>query len=373
LGAVVVDALVERSNFDGKLIDDVIFGCVSQTGAQSANVGRNVVLSCKKVPLTVPGTTCDRQCGSGQQAIHFAAQAVMSGTQDVVIAGGVEVMSLCPIGSNVMDGVANGRGMPWSGEGVQNNFGEGVNFSQFTGAELLAKKAALTKEQLDKFSYESHVKAAKATKAGYFRNEIIPVEGLERKSDKKVTMATDEGIRYNVSLQKMRAMKPMAEGGVISAACASQISDGAAAMLICNEAGLRKLGVKPRAKIVTLALAGSDPVMMLYGPIPATKNALRKANMSLDEIDLYEVNEAFASVPYAWAKELKADFKKLNINGGAIALGHPLGCTGVKLMTTLVNNLERTNKRFGLLAICEGGGTANATIIERLDYMRSRL
>ncbi len=368
LGAVVCDALVDRVGFNGALVDDVVFGCVSQTGAQSANMARNVVLSTKKLPITVPGVTCDRQCGSGQQAIHFAAQAVMSGTQDIVIAGGVEVMSKVPIGSNVADGMANGRGNPWAGVRIQQAYGEGIQFSQFTGAELLAKKAGLTKSDLDSFAFESHRKAAAATRAGYFKNEIVPVSGLERKTEKIVKHDKDEGIRYNASLAKIQRLRPLAgDGGVISAGTASQISDGAAAMLICNEEGLRKLGVRPRARIVSLALAGSDPVMMLYGPIPATRNVLKRAKLSLNDIDLYEVNEAFASVPCAWAKELNADYKKLNINGGAIALGHPLGCTGVKLMTTLLNNLERTNKKYGLLAICEGGGTANATIIERLD------
>mmetsp|Transcript_14514 Transcript_14514/g.35369 ORF Transcript_14514/g.35369 Transcript_14514/m.35369 type:complete len:404 (-) Transcript_14514:108-1319(-) len=374
LGAAVCDALVERNNFDAKLVDDVIFGCVSQYGAQSANIGRTIVLSSKHLPISVPGTTVDRQCGSGQQAIHFAAQAVMSGTQDIVIAGGTEVMSLVPIWSAVSDGVKMGRGDAFSGKGIQKRFGQGVRFSQFVGADLLARKHKITREEMEIFSADSHAKAAEATKKGFFKNEIVPLEGTDRKSGSKVMHSLDEGIRYNVSMEKLKKLKPLnGPDGLITAAAASQISDGAAAMLICNEAGLRKLGATPRAKIISLGLAGSDPVVMLGGPIPATRNALSKAGMDINQIDLYEVNEAFASVPMAWAKALNADFGRLNVNGGAIALGHPLGCTGVKLMTTLVNTLERTNKRYGLLAICEGGGTANATIIENLRNRKSKL
>eukprot|EP00466_Bigelowiella_natans_P015791 jgi/Bigna1/67732/fgenesh1_pg.4_\ len=381
LGAAVIDGLVDRVGMSGSLVDDVIMGCVSQYGAQTANLCRTSVLASKKLPLEVPGVTVDRQCGSGQQAIHFAAQAVMSGTQDVVIAAGVEVlyervktdsMSLVPIGSPVLDGIKygsddsdydDGRGNPYATTGIQDKYGKGVMFSQFKGAELLAKEYQLTREEIDEFSHSSHIKAGQATKKGVFSNEIVPLQGTDRKTGEVVLHDKDEGIRYNPNLAKMKSLKPLQEGGVVSAAAASQISDGAAAMLICNEEGLKKIDARPRARIVALALAGSDPVMMLKGPIPATKAVLKKAGMSLGDIDIYEVNEAFASVPLAWAKALKADMKKLNVNGGAIALGHPLGCTGVKLMTTLVNTLERENKRYGLLAICEGGGTANATVI----------
>mmetsp|Transcript_28820 Transcript_28820/g.56108 ORF Transcript_28820/g.56108 Transcript_28820/m.56108 type:complete len:399 (-) Transcript_28820:146-1342(-) len=366
LGATVCDALVERVGFDGALVEDVIFGCVSQVGAQSANVGRNVVLSSKKLPITTPGVTVDRQCGSGQQALHFAAQAVMSETQDIVIAGGVEVMSTVPIGSNV----GRNQGHPYLSLGIQDKYGEESRFSQFIGAELLAKKYDLNREEIDLFALESHRKAASAIKKGHFNNEIIPLQGFDRKSGSVVVHEHDEGVRFNPNLDKMRKLKPLNKKptGVITAAAASQISDGAAALLLANEAGLRKLGARPRARIVAMALAGSDPRIMLEGPIPATLAVLKKANMTIDDIDVFEVNEAFASVPMAWLKGVKADAKKLNVNGGAIALGHPLGCTGAKLMTTLVNTLERENKRYGLLAICEGGGTANATIIERLDY-----
>jgi len=362
LGAQVVDELVRRTKIDGAQVDDVIFGCVSQIGAQSANLGRGVVLSSELLPESVPGTTVDRQCGSSQQAIHFAAQAVMSGTQDCVIAGGVEVMSLIPIGSNVMDGAAAGRGMP-VGEGMQKRY-PGVVFSQFEGAEILASRFGVKREELDQLGYLSHQRAAAATQKGYFKREIVPVKGYDKKADKEVLHEVDEGIRPGVKLEKMATLPTLKQGGVITAGTASQICDGAAAIMICNENGLRKLGLKPRAKIVGLALAGDDPVMMLGGPIPATKNVLARTGLTMADMDLYEVNEAFASVPLAWLKELKGDLNKLNVNGGAMALGHPLGGTGAKLMTTLLHELERRGGRYGLQAICEGGGTANATIIE---------
>jgi len=368
LGAVVVDALVERNGFDPSLIDDVIFGCVSQIGSQAGNLGRNVVLS-SKLPESVPGTTVDRQCGSSQQALHFAAQAVMSGTQDIVIAGGVEVMSLVPIGSNIMDGMAAGRGMP-SGDNIQKRY-PGVMFSQFEGAEIVANKFDITREEMEELAYNSHKRAFEATRDGKFKNEIIPVTGYDKKKDAEVVHNTDEGIRWPTQLDKLKTLpllKP--EGGRITAATASQICDGSSAMLICNEAGLKKLGVRPRAKIVALALAGDDPVMMLGGPIPATKNVLQRAGLTIDDMDLYEVNEAFASVPLAWQKEIGADLNKLNVNGGAMALGHPLGATGTKIMTTMLNELEKRNLRYGLQAICEGGGTANATIIERIPQSK---
>merc|ERR1712137_473057 len=365
LGATVVDALVDRNGVNPELVDDVIFGCVSQIGAQAGNIARNVVLS-SKLPESVPGTSVDRQCGSSQQALHFAAQAVMSGTQDIVIAGGVEVMSLVPIGSNVMDGMANGRGMPFNSEGMSKRY-PGVMFSQFEGAEILAKKYDITREQMEQSAVASHKRGFEATKEGRFAREIIPVTGHNAKDDKEFVHDKDEGIRYPADpakLAKLPLLKP--EGGRITAATSSQICDGASAMLVVNEAGLKKLGVRPRAKVVALALAGDDPVMMLGGPIPATHNVLQRAGLRINDMDLYEVNEAFASVPLAWAKAVGADLEKLNVNGGAMALGHPLGATGTKIMTTLVNELERRNARYGLQAICEGGGTANATIIERL-------
>jgi len=374
LGASVCDALIERLGIKGSQIDDCIFGCVSQIGAQSCNVGRNVVLSSRKMPISVPGVSVDRQCGSGQQAIHFAVQAVMSGEQDVVIAGGVEVMSTIPIFSNFRAVKKNGRGHPHQSAGIEAKYGKGVEFSQFEGAELLAKKYNIDREEMDQFAFTSHIKASNATKLGKFKNEIVPVMGIDQKTKKLVIHDSDEGIRENISLTKLRTLKPLlTKKDLVTAGTSSQISDGAAALLICNKKGMERLGVSPRGRVVSLALAGSCPRIMLEGPIPATKKALEKAGMKISDIDFYEVNEAFASVPLAWKKALNADEKRLNINGGAIALGHPLGCTGVKLMTTLLNSLEQENKRFGLLAICEGGGTANATIIENLSYKQSKL
>mmetsp|Transcript_4511 Transcript_4511/g.8573 ORF Transcript_4511/g.8573 Transcript_4511/m.8573 type:complete len:406 (+) Transcript_4511:30-1247(+) len=365
LGGQIINALVDRTNIKPDVVDDVIFGCVSQIGAQSANLARMCVLA-SKLPITVPGTTVDRQCGSSQQAVHFAAQAVMSGTQDCVIAGGVEVMSMIPIGSNVADSVSKGRGLPMP-QSVKDRFPEctGIMFSQFEGAEILAKKCGVTRQEMDEFAVLSHARAVEATKNGYFKNEILPLTGFNKKEEKECLHDTDEGIRPGTNIEGLSKLKPLKKnGGLITAAAASQICDGASGVLICNERGLKKLGLSPRAKIVSLALAGTDPVMMLYGPVPASKTALAKANMTINDMDLYEVNEAFASVPLAWKKELNADMAKLNVNGGAMALGHPLGATGTKLLTTLVNELERRKKKYGLLAICEGAGTANATIIE---------
>jgi acetyl-CoA acetyltransferase family protein len=378
LGAHVVNALLDRNKVDGNLVDDVIFGCVSQIGGQSANLGRNIVLA-SRLPEAVPGTVVDRQCGSSLQAFHFAAQAVMSGTQDIVICGGVESMSTVPIGSNVMDGMSKNRGAPIT-PSIRDKYTElkGPMFSQFEGAELLAKKCNVSREDMDKLALLSHQRAEAATKGGYFTNEIVPYTVVDPTTKASTVHDKDEGIRFKMdiaALQKLPVLKKDPEDpGRITAGTSSQICDGASAVLVCNEAGLKKLGLKPRAKVVALALAGSDPVTMLYGPVPATKNALQKANLKIGEIDLYEVNEAFASVPLAWLKEVGADINKLNVNGGAMALGHPLGGTGTKLISTLVNELERRKQRYGLLAICEGGGTANATIIERCsEAPKSRL
>lgn len=365
LGAIVCDALVERTKIDGAMIDDVIFGCVSQVGAQAGNVARGIVLASKKIPITVPGTTVDRQCGSSQQAIHFAAQAVMSGVQDVVIAGGVECMSTIHIGSNIADGMKNGRGLPITPD-MQKKYNVKL-FSQFEGAELLAAKYDLTREYMDQFAVASHQKGAAATKAGRFKNEIIPVMGADPKTGEAKLLSVDEGIRADTTMEGLAKLKLLKEGGRMTAGSASQITDGAAAILICNERGLKKLGLKPRAKIVSMALAGSDPVIMLEGPIPATERAFKQSGLTMKDMDVYEVNEAFAPVPLSWLKALGGDINKINMNGGAMALGHPLGCTGAKIMTTLVNELERQGKRYGIQAICEGGGTANATIIERVD------
>ena len=364
LGATVLNELVQRLDMDPSLVDDVIFGCVDQVGAQSGNIARNAVLS-STFPESVPGTSVDRQCGSSQQAIHFAIQAVMSGTQDIVIGGGVEVMSMVPIGAAVKDGFDAGHGFPFDSDGMKKRY-PGIFFSQFTGAELVAEKWNLSREDLDKFALESHQKAANATDSNFFDREILPVQGKNSEGINDMVIA-DEGIRFDASLDKLSGLKTVIENGVITAGNASQITDGAAAVMVCNDAGLKKIQANPRAEIVSIAVVGDDPVFMLTGPIPASKKALSAANLSIDDIDLYEVNEAFAPVPLAWAKELKADRKKLNVNGGAMALGHPLGATGAKLMTTLLHEMERTESEFGLQAICEGGGTANATIIKRVS------
>ena len=364
LGAKVLDELVTRLDMDPALVDDVVFGCVDQVGAQSGNVARNAILS-SSFPESVPGTSVDRQCGSSQQAIHFAIQAVMSGTQDIVIGGGVEVMSMVPIGAAVKDGYDAGHGLPFDSEGMKERY-PGVFFSQFTGAELVADKWNLSREDLDKFALESHQKAAHATESKYFDREILPVEGRNAEGIDDLVMA-DEGIRFDASLDKLAGLNPVTEGGVITAGNASQITDGAAAVMVCNDAGLKKIQANPRAEIVSISVVGDDPVFMLTGPIPASIQALKTANLTIDDMDLYEVNEAFAPVPLAWAEDLKADRSKLNVNGGAMALGHPLGATGAKLMTTLLHEMERRESTYGLQAICEGGGTANATILKIIN------
>jgi len=363
LGAEVIDALVARTGVAVEEIDDVVFGCVSQVGAQSSNIARNVCIS-SVLGESVPGTTVDRQCGSGQQAIHFAVQAVLSGTQDLVIAGGVESMSQVPIGANIVDGYKMEHGLPY-GKRMSERY-PGVQFNQFTGAEMLARKYELTTDELNAFALDSHVKAKRAVEEGRFEQEIVPVE-IELEDGTREMHVRDEGIRMDATLGAIAGLEPMQKDGLLTAANASQICDGAAAVMIASGATCKRLGLKPMARIVALSVIGSDPVIMLEGPIPATEKVLAKAGMSLGEIDLFEVNEAFGSVPLAWAKALGADLEKLNVNGGAQALGHPLGGTGAKLMTTLVHELHRSGKRYGLLAICEGGGTANGTIVERVD------
>ena len=362
LGAAVVDALVEKSGVSVDQVDDLIFGCVSQVGAQSSNIGRNVCLS-SVLGEDVPGTTVDRQCGSGQQAIHFAAQAVMSGTQDVVVAGGVESMSQVPIGANIVDGYKADHGLPY-GEKIAERY-PGVQFNQFVGAEMLAEKFELTTDELNEFALSSHMKAKLAVEEGRFTGEIVPIE-VELEDGSRATHYQDEGIRMEATLDAIAGLQPMQEGGKLSAANASQICDGAAAVLVVNGETCERLSLKPLARIVAMSVVGSDPVIMLDGPIKATEKVLEKAGLQISDIDLYEINEAFGSVPLAWAKAVNADLEKLNVNGGAQALGHTLGGTGAKLMTTLVHELQRTGKRYGLLAICEGGGTANGTIIERI-------
>ncbi|MAO41193.1 MAG: acetyl-CoA C-acyltransferase [Pseudohongiella sp.] len=363
LGAAVVDELLDRSAVSADVIDDVIFGCVSQIGAQAGNLARNVVLA-SRLDISVPGVTVDRQCGSSLQAIQFGAQAVMSQTQDMVICGGVECMSLIPIGSNISDGIANGRGVP-RGERIDELY-PGIEFSQFTGAELLGNKYHLSRLELDKFGVLSHQRAAHATRNGYFHREIVPVEVTTEAGDIE-THTVDEGIRYDASLDAMSGLQPLRPGGLITAGTASQISDGAAAVLVASRRAVERYNLPVRARIHTLATVGSDPEIMLEGPIPATEKLLERADLTIDDIDLYEVNEAFGSVPLAWAKAVGADLRRLNVNGGAQALGHPLGATGAKLTTTLLHELERREARFGLVVICEGGGTANAMLIERVD------
>ena len=363
MGAMVLDELIRKTGIDPKDVDDVIFGCVDQVGAQAGNLARNSVLA-SSLPESVPGTTIDRQCGSSQQALHFATQAVMSGTQDVVIAGGVEVMSIVPIGASITDGMNANHGFPFNADGIEKRY-PGIFFSQFTGAELVADKWNLSREDLDKFALQSHLKAAAASKAELFNGEILPLQGKNDNGNDAMVIL-DEGIRYDASIEALAGLKTVTEGGVITAGNASQITDGASAIMVCNDAGLKKITSDPRALIKTITVVGDDPVFMLTGPIPASKLALKKANLTINDMDLYEVNEAFAPVPLAWSIELEADQSKLNVNGGAIALGHPLGATGTKLMTTMLHELERREGKYALQAICEGGGTANATIIERL-------
>eukprot|EP00756_Hemistasia_phaeocysticola_P024908 Hpha_TRINITY_DN15978_c0_g1::TRINITY_DN15978_c0_g1_i1::g.74785::m.74785/K00626/E2.3.1.9, atoB; acetyl-CoA C-acetyltransferase len=374
LGAQVVDECIRRSGVPPAAVDDVICGCVSQIGAQAGNVGRNIVLSSSVLPESVPGTTVDRQCGSSQQALHFAAQAVMSGTQDVVVACGVELMSLIPIASNIALGAKNKMGVPFGNQGWKKNYGN-LMPSQFMGAELLAKKYDLTREEMDKFGAESHRRAHAATLAGNFKKEIVPIDGQNPKTKEVVKgLTVDEGIRPQTTVEGLGKLKLLAEDGRLTAGTASQITDGASAVLIVNENALKKYpSLRPKARIVSLALAGSDPKIMLEGPIPAGRAALKKANLTIQDMDVYEVNEAFAPVPMSFVKALGGDYAKLNPSGGAIALGHPLGATGTRLMTTLVHDMERRGLRYGMQAICEGGGTANATIIERVSAPVAKL
>jgi acetyl-CoA C-acetyltransferase len=354
LGAAVLNALVERTSVDPAAIDDVIAGCVSQISDQSCHVGRSMVLA-SSLPDSVPAVTIDRQCGSSQQSIHFAAQAVMSGTQDLVIAAGVESMSRVPMGTPVFLPLQAGIGSgPWP-KSVQDRYGV-TEFTQFRGAEMMAKKYGLSRDRLDTFALDSHRKAAAATQVGAFDSEIVQV-GDHR---------SDEGIRYDASLEALGGLKTLVPDGVITAGNASQVCDGASAVLVASEAAVKAHGLKPLARIDQLTVTAGDPVIMLDEPIRATRTALEKSGRKIDEIDLYEVNEAFAPVPLAWLSEIGADPDKINVHGGAIALGHPLGASGAKLMATLVHALHRHGKRFGLQTMCEGGGIANVTIVEAL-------
>lgn len=354
LGAHALTALVDRTGIDPAAVEDVVFGCLDTIGPQAGDVARTCWLAAG-LPEEVPGTTVDRQCGSSQQAVHFAAQGVMSGTQDLVVAGGVQNMSAIPISSAMLVAEQFGFTDPFSGsEGWVKRYGT-QEVSQFVGAEMIARDWDLTREDMEEFAISSHERALTARAEGRFDNEIAPFGDVSQ----------DEGPR-EPNREKIRSLPTLVEGGRLTAAVASQISDGAAAMLIASERAVKEHGLTPRARVHHLSVRGEDPIRMLSAPIPATRYALDKAGMTLDDIDLVEINEAFASVVLAWAKELDADLSKVNVNGGAIALGHPLGATGVRLMTTLLNELERTGGRYGLQTMCEGGGQANVTILERL-------
>ncbi|NML47256.1 acetyl-CoA C-acetyltransferase [Ramlibacter sp. G-1-2-2] len=364
LGARVLDELLQRAHCDPALVDDVIMGCVSQVGEQAMNIARTAVLA-SKLPESVPGTTIDRQCGSSQQALHFAAQAVMSGSMDVVIAAGVESMTRVPMFSPVALASKAGLGS-YASPGLAERY-PGVEFSQFLGAEMIAKKYGFTRAQLDAYALQSHERAAAATRAGAFDDEILalPVRTAEGSTTGE-QHRTDEGIRFDATAAGIGGVKLLQEGGCISAANASQICDGASGMLVVNERGLKALGVQPLARIHHMSVLGHDPVIMLEAPIPATQRALQKAGLRGADVDLFEVNEAFAPVPLAWAQATDTDPARLNVHGGAIALGHPLGASGTRLMTTLLYALRRHGKRYGLQTMCEGGGMANVTIVERL-------
>ena len=357
----VLNAVVGRTGIDPAAIEDVIMGCVSQGGEQSFHIGRNAVLA-SKLPESVPAVSIDRQCGSSQQAIQFAAQAVMSGTQDVVIAAGVESMSRVPMGSTGMLHAQAGLGKAKS-PGQEERY-PGIQFSQFMGAQMIADKYGFTRDDLDAYSLESHKRAAAATERGDFRQEIVglTIETPEGEACHDV----DEGIRFDATYEGIHSVKLLQADGVISAANASQICDGSSAVLVVSERALKEHGLTPLARIHNLTVTGGDPVIMLEEPLFATDKALKRAGMSIDDIDLYEVNEAFAPVPLAWMKHTGGDHAKLNVNGGAIALGHPLGASGTKLMATLVHALHKRGGRYGLQTMCEGGGLANVTIIERL-------
>lgn len=355
LGAFAISSLLDRTGVDPMAIEDVVFGCLDAIGPQAGDIARTCWLTAG-LPEEIPGTTVDRQCGSSQQAIHFAAQGVMSGTQDLVIAGGVQNMSMIPIAAAMVVAEQFGFTDPFSSSpGWTKRYGTD-EISQFRGAEMIAEKWNISREDMEAFALESHRRAIAATDEGRFQNEIIPFEGV----------AADEGPRRETTLEKMAGLKPLSEGGCLTAAVASQISDASAAMLIASEAAVKTHGLKPRARIHHMSVRGDSPVYMLTAPIPATAYAFQKSGMTMDDIDLVEINEAFASVVLAWQKETGTDLAKVNVNGGAIALGHPLGATGCRLMTTLLNELERTGGRYGLQTMCEGGGQANVTIIERL-------
>ncbi|MBB4427545.1 acetyl-CoA C-acetyltransferase [Bradyrhizobium sp. CIR48] len=358
MAAETLNAVVDRSGIDPAVVEDVILGCVTQAGEQAFAFARNAVLA-SNLPGSVPAVTIDRQCGSSQQAVQFAAQAVMSGTQDVVIAAGAESMTRVPMFSNVSLHQKEGIGTGPVSDRIQKRFGV-ESFSQFEGAEMIAQKYGFDRLTLDRFALESHRRAAEATKSGAFKNEIVP---LKIDSGEHTV---DEGVRFDASLESIGSVKLLKDGGVVSAANASQICDGASAALVVSEKALKEHNLKPIARIVGLTVTAGDPVIMLEEPINATRRALAKAGMKIGDVDLYEVNEAFAPVPLAWLQAIEADPAKLNVNGGAIALGHPLGASGTKLLSTLVHALRARGKRYGLQTMCEGGGIANVTIVEAL-------
>lgn len=355
LGAHVLSALMARTAVDPAAVDDVVFGCVDALGPQAGDIARSAWLAAG-LPQEVPGVTVDRQCGSSQQAVHFAAQAVMSGTEDLVVAGGVQNMTAIPISSAMIVGQQFGFSDPLSGsKGWLERYGT-QEISQFRSAEMIAERWQVERDEMEEFALESHRRAVEAIDRGRFEDEIAPLDGF----------AVDQCPRRDTSLERMRSLRPLTDGGRVTAALASQISDGAAALLVASERAVKQHGLTPRARIHHLSVRADDPVYMLTAPIPATKHALKRAGMTLDEIDLIEINEAFASVVLAWQRETGADLDRVNVNGGAIALGHPLGATGARLMTTLLYELARRDARFGLQTMCEGGGQANVTIIERL-------
>jgi acetyl-CoA C-acetyltransferase len=352
LGAAVLRALVERTGVDPGEIDDVLWGCVGQMGPQASNIGRTTVLSAG-FPESVPAATIDRQCGSSQQALHFAAQAVMSGVQDLVVAGGVEVMSQVPIGSPTTIGLEHGMAHPRGGRAWAERYGD-QEISQFRGAELIAERWGLGREEMERYALESHTRALRAIDDGLFDEEIVPVEGITQ----------DEGPRRGTTPSKLASLAPLRPDGRLTAALASQVSDGAAALLMASGDAVRRLGLTPIARVHTMVVTGSDPVLMLTGPIPATEMLLKRSGVAVSDIGAFEVNEAFASVPMAWLRETGADPERTNPQGGAIALGHPLGGTGARLATTLLHRLRRDGLRYGLQTMCEGGGMANATLFE---------
>ena len=356
LGAHAIKALIARTKIDPEAVDDVIMGCCDAIGWQSGDIARTCWYTAG-LPLGVPGVTIDRQCGSGQQAVHFASQGIMSGTQDLVVAGGVQNMNQIPITSAMMAGRELGMTDPFSqSKGFKALYPDVAQVSQFKSADMIAKKWEISREAMERFALESHRRAAAAQDAGYFKNEIAPIEGVTE----------DETVRRDTSLEKMATLKPLEEGGWITAAISSQNADCSAAMLIASEDAIKRFNLKPRARIHHMSVRADDPVWMLTAPISATRYAMKKAGMKLEDIDIFECNEAFASVPMAWMKDLGIPHEKVNVNGGGISLGHPIGATGVRLMTTMLNEMERRKLRYGLQTMCEGGGQANVTIIERL-------